>query len=142
MKKLFLLLAAPLLFSCGPSNNEKSTETIPTHSYEEVKDKTIDFADSLNRQENVYFVYCFSHVCEYCEQIKNEVIHIALKKVKTIYFCSTNVVEEELDPEATIGCTEIEDLFVGGYPSLIEIKNATVTRNLLGKTKVMEALRK
>jgi len=126
------------LMSC--SSNNVTKEEIKYHSYAEVNDKTIDWAETLSKENN-YYVYVYSLTCKYCEEIRNEVIHIALKNVKTIYFCFQNVEKRDLDPSQTIGVKDMTYLFVKGFPSLVEVSNKTVINNIVGKTKVINELR-
>lgn len=141
MKSRALLYLIPLLFSCGGASQEKSKEDIPIHNYSEVADRMIDWYSSLSQKDNKYYVYCYSNICKYCDEIKNEVIDISLKHKKNIYFCNSNIRIEELDPSATIGMSNIEDLYIRGFPSLIEVNNAIVMNNTVGKSKVIEILR-
>lgn len=134
-KLVFVVFA---LMSCSSNNSTK--EEIKYHSYAEVSDKTISWENCLNKS-NHYYVYCYSLTCKYCEEIRNEVIHIALKNVKTIYFCYQNVNKQDLDPSQTIGTTDISHLFIRGFPSLVEVSNKTVINNIVGKTKVINELR-
>ncbi len=136
--KLKLALTLFVLVSCG--SNEKQQEKINYHSYDEVKEKFIDWNDSLSK-DNHYFVYYFSVTCKYCEEIRNEVVQIALKNEKAIYFCNQNVVTQDMDPSSTIGQKEIKYLFVRGFPSLVEIEDKTVKNNMVGKTQVINYLR-
>jgi len=133
-----LLFVVFTLFSC--SSNKTSKEEIKYHSYSEVAEKNIDWNESLSKN-NHYYVYCYSLTCKYCEEIRNEVIHIALKNVKTIYFCYQNVNKQDLDPSQTIGTKDISHLFIRGFPSLVEVSEKTVINNIVGKTKVINELR-
>jgi len=134
----FLLLLLPTLLSCNSGSVEKKEE-IPEHYYSEVQDKVVKWEDSLNK-DGEYLLYCFSKTCKYCDEIKNEVIDVALKK-KRIYFCNENIATADLDPSTTIGVKDISLLFVRGFPSIITIKNATVIDNVVGKSNVLKIIR-
>lgn len=138
MKIQKLLLVLPVLLSCNNASGEKEQE-IPEHYYSEVQDKVINWTDSLSK-EGDYYVYCFSKTCKYCDEIKNEVIDVALKK-KRIYFCNENIVTADLDPSTTKGVSDINLLFVRGFPSIITISNNIVKDNVVGKSNVLKIIR-
>lgn len=141
MKGKCLLLLIPLLFSCSNSSSEDDP-IIPTHDYNEVSEKFITWENVLSNNKKHYYVYCFSRVCKYCEEMKNEVIDIALNNAPNIYFCNGNdIVIKDIDPIGTIGIRDVNYLFIRGYPSLIEIENNTVNAHYLGRNKVITYLR-
>ena len=138
MKKYLALFLIPFLFSC---NNKSEEEEETKHTYEEVSDRMHDWSETLSLDKDEYFVYCYSSVCKYCEEIKNEVIDIALKKKPELYFCNQNVVVEKDAPIAPIGESDINKIYVRGFPTIIKVKSKVFYEEYLGKTKVLELLR-
>ena len=43
--------------------------------------------------------------------------------------------------DLTIGKTNLEDVFIVGTPTLIQIKDKKITENLVGKTKILEQIK-
>ena len=142
MKLQFIILLTPFLFSCSNNKKDDPGSDIPIHNYDEVSERFISWNDSLSLNNEHYYVYYFSRTCKYCDELKNEVIDIALNKCNALYFCNDNaIIIQDLDPIHTIGISDISNLYIRGFPSLIEVRNNTVTDHLLGKSKVITFLR-
>lgn len=139
MKKLFALLfvLTSLIPSCD--NNSSSVSFISatiepeiTHSYNEIEDRKIKWKDVFFPSKTQYFVYFYSLTCSHCNQLKNKIIEYALVN-ENIYFVQDSedvVIDKNVDQ--TIGINDVESLLIKGFPSLVQIDNKTITKNVAG----------
>ena len=139
LKRAYLLIAV-ILSGCF-SNNQISTKisskTIPTSSiseasYDNVKDKTIFWSNIFSISDNDYYVYFFSKTCAHCQSLKEFIISKAIER-GDIYFVESSEQDVFLkDVSSTIGLTSIEGFGILGHPSLVEIVDKTITKNIAG----------
>ncbi len=139
MKAIFTLLSLTLLSinSCQISQNN---DTYSTYDYDLVNDKHINYEDIFNINMNHYFVYIYSKTCFYCISIKDEIIHIGLNN-DDIFFIEYNEsipINEDID--STIGVSSVDDLFIIGTPTLIEIVGGKVVVNTYSKDLILSLL--
>jgi len=141
MKKIIILISTIMLFSCSGSNQDKSI-IIKPHEYNEIEHLKINWIDSLNQNTNNYLIYFYQNHCAHCYDIKNEVITYALEGKIKIYFCNDiNIVFYEGDLNETIGKSNIDEVFINGTPSIIEVKQKVVKDNVCGSNKVLKKIR-
>ncbi|MCQ2792017.1 MAG: hypothetical protein MJ208_00675 [Bacilli bacterium] len=143
MKIKALLLVIPLFFSCSDQHGDDPTPVIPHHSYDEVSDRVVMWQSALNVREDDYCVYFYSRVCQYCDSIRDEVIEIALTHQTPIYFCNDNEIkiDANVNPEETIGETDINSFKIKGFPSLIEVNKCQIKSHEAGRSKTINFLR-
>lgn len=146
-KKAYLLFAVMLTscFSNGPTSTKTSSKSIPTSSvaeasYDDVKDKTIYWSNIFSINEDDYYVYFFSKTCSHCQSLKDFVIKKALEK-GNIYFVESSDQDVFLkDVSSTIGLTNIEGFGILGHPSLVEIIDKTIVKNIAGTQSIRSEL--
>lgn len=140
--KLWLLSLLPLLIGCNNGGGGEVDPDIPTHEYSEITHLIREWENLFKQEDNHYYFYCYGEHCKQCHKIKNEVIDIALKGKKLIYFCDKNYdVFPEGDPSETLGKTDVIDVFILGTPSLLEIKNHTIINNVAGSEDVINVIK-
>ena len=119
--------------SSSTSNKEISYQSSTSErSYDEIKDKKIHYEDIFSIERYSYYVYFYSLTCSHCTSLKDFIIPQALKR-GDIYFveaCKEIVILENVDK--TIGLTSVEGLGIKGYPSIIQISDFTLVKNLAG----------
>ena len=141
---LFSLTFLSILGGCSP-NSKPSTkpeenntqEEEKKREYSEISQLKILWKDIFNQQENIYYVYLYSLYCSHCNAIKNFMIESALSGNKKIYFIQASgehVINEEKAKEISVD--SLEDLAIRGYPTLLELKNKIVTKNVAGETAI------
>ena len=139
VKKTYLLLAVALS-SCfsnaqpykTSSKPSSSSNTLIELSYDDVKGKTIFWSNIFSIDSDDYYVYFFSKTCSHCQNLKQFIIEKALAR-GDIYFVESS--DEDVfvkDVSITIGLTSIEGFGILGYPSLVEIVEKTITKNIAG----------
>ena len=96
----------------------------------------IFLVDSTN-----YYVYLYSLSCSHCAELINPIIEYALSGVPTIYFVqeSSSVVIDE-KKAMNINVTNIDDLGIRGFPTLLVIENKTLINQYAGVTQIRNAL--
>lgn len=146
MKKFCLvILTAILAGSCAPQNQEPNYEPaivpeITIHNYFEIEEKKIGWNDIFNIYFNKYYVYYFSTTCSHCAEIKNWIIETALKRGDIFFVQASEKDVLKIDVSDTIGLTTSENMKIIGYPSLVEITNWKVTKNVAGKTQIQNLI--
>lgn len=137
------LLSVLLLSAC--SSGGESSSSIPTeHSYEEVADFQITYDQSFSISENPHYIYFYQETCHSCQEIKNDVISLALSKAVEIYF----VVATEQIPHTysydtindSIGSDNVNDIFVAVTPQLAYIKDGKINKNIIKTIYILEEL--
>lgn len=110
--------------------------------YSDIADRIIRWEGIFDIDENNYFIYLYSPYCGHCQEIKKQVLLYAFCGEVDMYFIE---ISEEVtfgsDIELTIGATSTEQLWILGYPSLLEIKNANLIANIAGAKGIKEKLR-
>lgn len=135
-KVLFLTLLIVSLSSC---TNQESKKEVVEHSYDEVIDQSISWLEIFSISEKDYLLYFYSETCPHCQEIKNEIIEYSLSVSEPFYF----VKESEgfvyrTNIEDTIQVSTLEFFFIKGTPTLVEIKDKKVNKNIAGVTKIRD----
>ena len=83
----------------------------------------------------------YSLTCSHCAQLKNAIIEYALYNVYPIYFVqeSSSVVIDEVKA-SKINVTNIDELGIRGFPTLLSLKNKTVIHQYVGVTPIKNEL--
>ena len=143
----FMLIVSILLGGCSLTKKEEKTDisnvVIPEtdHEYFEIIHITINWSDILKQNKETYYVYIYSLTCTHCQELKNYIIGEALKR-DDIYFVkgsNKDVIKTEVSD--TIGATEVKDIAILGYPTMLKIKNKTLVQNVAGNSKIIDILK-
>lgn len=141
MKRLFPLLITPFLLACSSTNNRepmsKENSTIPEHSYDEIKDMTIEWKDVLNMEPLFYYGYVYSKTCSHCLEIKDYIIDYALRKRNVFFIEYSKSIPIVTDTNKTINTTSYEDIGILGTPTLLEVYNHTLIANIAGVANII-----
>ena len=133
MKKITLFLF-PLLISC---NSASPLQVKDEPKMIEYPDSFIAWGGLFDKTEESYFVYIFAYDCYYCNELKSKVVDFYNKSQVHVYFCEySKSIPIDHNIEATIGLSNIDNMFIKGTPTLILIKNKSVTFNVAGKADV------
>ena len=127
MKKVFLL-SSILLVSCtqsvSPGEENAAKEMIK-----------ISWSDVFNKEDDHYLVYFYSEECGYCASIKAEMLNYFEVTTYQMYFVdilNNEDVAIKHTGDSPVGLTSVEELFILGTPSLLEIEDKTVTNYYAG----------
>ena len=136
LKKTICLLFLPLLlFSCTPDSNSDTSKTSEKKTEIPLK-LQIKWNDSLSQEDTDYLVFFHSDTCAKCHEIMGDVIAFSEQNIKKTYFA--NILSDgmkipvEKDKEAITGVNNIEDFYIRGTPTIIEVVEGVVTVNVAG----------
>jgi len=131
-----------LLLSCQGGLSLPSSSGLLSRDYEEVAVFSIAWEGIFFIAEPDYYVFVYSPGCSHCQALKDIVIDYALNRPRIpMYFVLANAsIPKGSNPEQTLGATAIEEAFIVGWPSLIEIKTAVLIKYLLGTEAIRSEL--
>lgn len=143
--KNILLFTTALLTGCSLAPNQEAKDEISVvevshHNYFEVDDKSVAWNKVFDVAVSDYYLYYYSPSCSHCSDLKDWIIETALNR-GDIYFVKAS--ENDIiskDVSSSINATTSDKIIILGYPSMIQIINKTVVKNVAGKTKIQELL--
>ena len=144
-KCLLYLLPVFTLFACSDNQSkleDKTEQIIPViHTYDEVKDYELFWDTMFDVSLKDYYVYFYSLTCNHCEELKNYIVEKALLK-RNIYFVKgTSKDQIGNDPKKSKYAENPGDIWILGYPSLIEIVDHKCMKNLAGISQIKGELK-
>jgi thiol-disulfide isomerase/thioredoxin len=140
-----ILGVLPLIFLVSLDSSKTTQDNNPVivnvYSYEDISEKAIKWADVFQITPYHYYVYFYSPYCGHCQSIKDLVINYSVCGEIPMFFVeANNEVVTSKDTHLTIGATSIEQLWILGYPSLVEIESGVVIANTAGANAIQEIL--
>ena len=124
-----------LFASCTPAKSEQMSKNTFSE-YKQTIDEKIMWSDCLSQNEDHYLVFFYSETCSHCHEIMGDVLSFKEENILKLYFL--NVKERDIkipisnNIGLTIGIDNVDDLFISGTPSIIEIENWIVKANIAG----------
>ena len=124
-----------LFASCTPAESEQMSKNTFSE-YKQTIDEKIMWSDCLSQNEDHYLVFFYSETCSHCHEIMGDVLSFKEENILKLYFL--NVKEQDIkipisnNIDLTIGIDSVDDLFISGTPSIIEIENWIVKANIAG----------
>ena len=142
MKKLFLSFLSVLLAGC--SNIAVDSLIIESeiiqHDYDDVKDHHIAWLELLSF-DGQYLVYIYSSTCGHCNKIKQDVLRFYFQNKVTMYFVSFDKsIPVISSPQTNIGKGKIDEIGIGGTPTLFEIKDKIILNCFTGSNEIIHTL--
>ena len=143
-KVRFLSLVLVAMFtSCTPEVSEQSNENA-WKDYEIVIKNQIKWSAILSQKENHYLIFFYSETCPYCHEIMGDVIAFSTSEIVMTYFIDIKESETKIpiknEIDETIGKSKIDDIFIMGTPTIIEIEEYIVKANVPGKDNCLTLL--
>ena len=135
--KLYILqfFLTALFSSCSPVESEQMNKNT-SREYNIPLDKKIVWSDCLKQKEDHYLVFFYSDTCAHCHEIMGDVLSFYEANVLPTYFldikASDTIVPISNNIDLTIGVDNIDDLFIAGTPTIIEVENWIVKANVPG----------
>ena len=115
------ILSICVLTACSQSEN--TSESFKAYKdFEVVANNSITWPEILNQEEKSYIIFFYSETCAYCHEIQQEVIDFAITCPLKTYFLNTSENTVPIKEEASIT----------GTPTILEVKEATITDNIAG----------
>ena len=148
MKKTkYLIYLIPLLTLSGcsttteietPKIEEKVTVV---HDYSEIQEYELMWETMFDVDSPLYYVYIYSLTCNHCEELKNYNIKKALT-IKTIYFVKGSSKDQiGKDQNMSKFAENPADIWILGYPTLLQISNHKCSKNLAGISQIKGELK-
>lgn len=145
-KQLFkIILSMIVLCSC---NNETIIQTeqysnvsFQNFNYDDISDYELVRDTIFDVASDDYYVYFYSMSCSHCEELKNYIIEKALDRGDIYFVKGTSKDQITNDPKKSIGAGIPEDIWILGYPTLLQIKNKKCSKNLAGITQIKAELK-
>jgi hypothetical protein len=119
-----------VLASCALS----MTSSLGSHDYSEIAEWSIPWSALFTPPEIHYLVWIYSPTCSHCQEIKNEMIDYAIKIPKPpLFFVKADAtIPKGTNITKTLGADRVEQVFVAGWPTLLEIESGILSGHFLG----------
>ena len=139
MKKCLYVWTTMLLVSCPVQEN--STPSI-NYSYDQIETLLIPWGGLFEVEADHYMALVFSKSCQHCLAIEDTVVGYALSETSTPLFFieATATIPKGKDIASTLGATSIDEMYILGWPSLLEIQNGTLVAHLAGEKAIAQKL--
>ena len=129
--------------SCSPAASEQMSKNAFS-AYEIVQNNQIIWSEIFNQNQDHYLVFFYSETCSHCHQIMGDVIAFSEAEIVDTYYLNTQNQDSKIplrnETELTIGMTTVDELFIAGTPTIIEIKKHIITNNIPGKDQCLTFL--
>ena len=139
------LLLVVVFASCSPAKSEQMSKNAFSGINIEEYD-SLDWPALLKQKEDDYLVFFYSDTCAHCHEIIEDVQAFIEDEIVKTYLLNTKKtsvpVPINYDIEKTIGASNVDDVFIKGTPSLIEVEKGIVTANEAGSEKCLTFLNK
>ena len=140
---MLILLLIPIMVGCSTSKVEAEIKE------EQIAIDYMDFADLHLEWKNLflpaksqYFVYIYSLNCLHCAHIKKEVLS-TIEEHKDLFYLMeySKDIPTSFNVSETIGKEKLEEVYIMGTPTLIEITNHYVGLNIAGEKEITDYLK-
>ncbi len=141
-EKFLMLLLLPLMVGCSTTNKEadKIVEQKPL-DYIDFAELNLEWKNLFLPAKSQYFVYIYSISCLHCESIKKEVLTTIEDNAELFYLVEySSEIPLSNNVSETIGKEKVEEVFILGTPTLIEITNHCVGLNIAGEKEITNYL--
>jgi len=134
--RICLALASAVFTSCSPVVSEQMSKNAFSE-HEIVISQQIKWSQVLSQKESHYLVFFYSETCAHCHEIMGDVIAFSESEIVKTYFLDIKQSETKIpiknEVDETIGASSIDDLFIAGTPTIIEVEEGMVMANVPGK---------
>ena len=125
------LLSIGLITAC--SHSENASESFKAYKeFEIVANNSITWPEILKQEEKEYIIFFYSETCAYCHEMQKEVVDFATTCPLKTYFLNTSENTVPIKEEKVINVKNYEEASITGSPSILEVKEATITANIAG----------
>ena len=140
-KKLTLLLL-PLLIGCSSTKIEANKkDEQKSLDYTDFEELNLEWKNLFLPAKSQYFVYIYSLSCLHCAHIKKEVLTMVEEHQELFYLTEySDEIPTSFNVAETIGKEKIEEIYIMGTPTLMQITNHYVSLNIAGEKEIMDYL--
>ena len=129
----FVLTA--LFASCSPAESEQMSKNAFS-DYNVPTSQKIVWSDCLSQKEDHYLVFFYSETCTHCHEIMGDVLSFNEANILPMYFLDIKANDNKIpisnNIDLTIGVDKVDNLFIAGTPTIIEVENWIVKANVPG----------
>ena len=129
----FVLTA--LFASCSPAESEQMSKNAFS-DYNVPTSQKIVWSDCLSQKEDHYLVFFYSETCTHCHEIMGDVLSFNEENILPMYFLDIKANDNKIpisnNIDLTIGVDKVDNLFIAGTPTIIEVENWIVKANVPG----------
>ena len=142
-EKILLLLLTPILAGCSSSPIEaKPIDEQKPLDYTDFSDLHLEWKNLFLPAKSQYFVYIYSFSCLHCAHIKKEVLTTIESHKELFYLMEYNEeIPTSFNVTETLGKEKVEEVYIMGTPTLIEITNHYVGLNIAGEKEITDYLK-
>ena len=141
--RILPLLLTAMFASCTPATSEQMSKNAFSE-HEIVIIQQIKWSTVLSQKESQYLVFFYSETCAHCHKIMGDVIAFSESEIVKTYFLDIKQSETKIpiknEIDETIGVTSVNDLFIAGTPTIIEVEEGMVKANVPGKDQCLTFL--
>ena len=133
--RILPFLITALFASCSPAKSGQMSKNAFSE-YNITFDQKIIWLDCLSQKEDHYLIFFYSETCAHCHEIMGDVLSFAEDNIIKMYFLDIKASDTKIPTsnniDLTIGVNTVDDLFIAGTPSIIEVENWIVKANIAG----------
>ena len=141
--KILTSLLIPLLVGCSSNKAEVDIKDEQhTLDYTDFAELNLEWKDLFLPAKSQYFVYIYSFSCLHCAHIKKEVLTTIESHKELFYLMEYNEeIPTSFNVTETLGKEKVEEVYIMGTPTLIEITNHYVGLNIAGEKEITDYLK-
>jgi thioredoxin-related protein len=129
----FIVPILSICVSSACSQSDNSSESFKAYKgFEVVANNSITWPEILNQEEKSYIIFFYSETCAYCHEMQQEVIDFAITCPLKTYFLNTSDNTVPIKEDKVINVKNYEEASITGTPTILEVKEATITDNIAG----------
>ena len=140
--KILTLLLLPLLTGCSTTKVEATSQVEQKElDYTDFEELKLEWKSLFLPAKSQYFVYIYSISCLHCAHIKKEVLSTIEEHKELFYLMEyQSEIPTSFNVSETIGKEKVEEVYIMGTPTLIEITNHYVGLNIAGEKEITDYL--
>ena len=140
--KILTLLLLPLLTGCSTTKVEATSQVEQKElDYTDFEELKLEWKNLFLPAKSQYFVYIYSISCLHCAHIKKEVLSTIEEHKELFYLMEyQSEIPTSFNVSETIGKEKVEEVYIMGTPTLIEITNHYVGLNIAGEKEITDYL--
>ncbi len=134
MKTPSFFLAAMLLVGCHSPAVSSSND----YDYSQIDLWLMDWDNLFETDATHYYVLVFSLGCQHCLALEDQAVAYALgeKEIPLFFIQATPEIPIGTRIEGTFGATTVDEVFIIGWPTLIEIRWGVLIGQSVGEEEV------
>lgn len=134
--RILPLLITAMFASCSPVESEHMSKNAVSEDKEYHIDHII-WSECFNQNEDHYLIFFYSDTCTHCHEIMGDVLEFSNDNIVRTYFLNTKESDVKIpianEIDETIGADSVDDLFIAGTPTILEVEEWAIKANIAGQ---------